>query len=65
MTRSAKDQSTGPKQGPEGMKRRDGQVEDLAGPHATSELTNPEATPGTGALPTGTTGGDEVDPGAG
>ncbi len=38
--------------------------EALAGPHAKASLTNPEATPGAGALPADDAS-DEVDPGAG
>ncbi|MBA3519292.1 MAG: hypothetical protein H0T75_17025 [Rhizobiales bacterium] len=38
--------------------------EALAGPHAKASLTNPEATPGAGALPANDAS-DEVDPGAG
>ena len=39
-------------------------TEDLAGPHAKPSLTNEDATPGAGALPSEPTAGD-VDPGAG
>ena len=39
-------------------------TEALAGPHAKASLTNPEATPGAGALPANDAS-DEVDPGAG
>ena len=39
-------------------------TEDLAGPHAKPSLTNEDATPGAGALPSEPEGG-EVDPGAG
>lgn len=35
-----------------------------AGPHATPELTDEDATPGTGALPGRTKSGD-IDPGVG
>lgn len=35
-----------------------------AGPHARPDLTNEEATPGTGSLPDGRRGGD-ADPGSG
>ena len=35
-----------------------------AGPHARPSLTNPDATPGTGSLPS-TSAGDEADPGTG
>ena len=35
-----------------------------AGPHATASLTNPDATPGAGALPA-TTPDDDADAGAG
>ncbi len=38
--------------------------EALAGPHTKASLTNPEATPGAGALPADDAS-DEVDPGAG
>ncbi|MCX5494957.1 hypothetical protein OSH11_09595 [Kaistia dalseonensis] len=36
-----------------------------AGPHDKPELTNPELTPGTGALPDRTVKERDVDPGAG
>ena len=39
-------------------------TEDLAGPHAKPSLTNEDATPGAGALPSEPTSGD-VDPGVG
>ena len=39
-------------------------TEAAAGPHAKPELTNPDATPGAGALPSATDEGD-IDPGAG
>lgn len=54
---------SGPK--PAGEQELDGaDTEDLAGPHASPGLTNPNATPGAGVLPADTAG-DDVDPGAG
>lgn len=45
-------------------REEEGDAEALAGPHAKPSLTNPDATPGAGALPADTSA-DEVDPGAG
>jgi hypothetical protein len=49
----------------EARKRRQRQAEGMhpAGPHARPELTDDDATPGTGALPDRGKGGD-VDPGS-
>jgi hypothetical protein len=63
MTQRGESQQTAPVQNVEPTKP----VETMpaAGPHARPELTNYEACPGAGALPSETTYGRESDPGAG